>query len=92
MNGGIFAGVMQAAAGALSRLNGSALINQNVGDYRVKGLHSTPHTGGGTVVDVRGPAGRFRIDLDTQNGLHYHIGTTVRQAREHHTLIPWFFK
>ena len=54
---------------------------------KVQGMYNTPRTPGGTI----DPFNSFHLDLDTINGLHYHIGKTKSLRKVHHIIIKWFF-
>lgn len=59
-------------------------------------FYHTPKTKGGTILSVKKKlvkpqrTYRFRLELDIENGLHFHSGIG-KAAKTHHRILPWLF-
>ena len=94
MAGGLVAGTMQLGRVALTK-GGSGISFGK--EKSIQLFYHTPNTKGGTIISIKkkmagvGRTYRFRVELDIENGFHFHAGFG-RTAKRHRIIIPWLFK
>ena len=94
MSGGLIAGTMQLGRVALTKGGRGISLGEK---KSIELFYHTPNTKGGTIISIKkkmlriGKTYRFRIDLDIENGLHFHSGFG-KAAKQHRKIIPWLFK
>lgn len=94
MAGGLAAGGMQVGRVALTKAGSGISLGKK---KAVEMFHHAPKTKGGTILSVKKKlvksqrTYRFRLDLDIENGFHFHSGVG-KAAKNHHIILPWLFK
>ncbi|MDD6573293.1 MAG: hypothetical protein PUF12_12990 [Thermoflexaceae bacterium] len=94
MAGGLVAGGIQVGRVALTKAGSGISLGKK---KTVEMFYHTPETKGGTILSVKKKlvksqrTYRFRLDLDIENGLHFHSGVG-KAAKKHRRILSWLFK